>query len=172
MHFEIERPAKQKSWRRQCVEMLWCLLALIWVANPNFHSFSHLIDLSHQHPTGSIYSHNLDPGDLFVGFHESLLSNQTHPNASLGDNGPAARSTAWADPRSPNREPSDSDAPIFYMHLLEGEACCSVPYEVFINQDLPVLDEPNFECIGFFSAAQLGAISARGPPIVMAVRYL
>ena len=203
MYHNPQRHAKQTSWRRQCVEMLCCLLGLIWVGNPNFHSFSHIVDLPHQHPTGSIYSHSpttessslffgnreyyshgpffiedeqrssrSDLGDSFAGIHESLPSNQELSKGSpLGQEDAAERATE-SDPEPPCREPSDSDAPFFFMHLLEIEACCSAPYEVFLEQAVPVLDEPNFESSGFFSSAELGTIGARGPPISMATRYL
>lgn len=203
MYFKTERDAKQKSWRGQCVEMLCCLLGLIWVGNPNFHSFSHIVDLPHQHPTGSIYSHSPPPesnsllffnrefyshdrffiedeqrssrsdlGDSFAGIHESLPSNQELPNGSLLDKANAAEIATESDSEPPYREPSDSDAPFFCMHLLEIEAYCSALYEVFLDQALPVLDEPNFDNLGFFSSAELGTIGARGPPISMATRYL
>ena len=156
MYFKDERPAKQTSWRRQGLEMLCCLLVLIWFGNPNFHSFCHLVDLAHQHPTGSLFSHS----------HTQDLS-----NSFLVDTGDTAERLSESDPASPYRQPGDSDAPILHMHLLETEACCSVPYEVFLDQALPALDGPKFKRAEFFSSAELGTISARGPPI-MATRYL
>ena len=157
MYFKADRRAKQTSWRRQVLEMLCGLLVLIWFGNPNFHSFCHLVNLGHQHPTGSVFSHS---------------HTQDLPNAALADNGDAAERLTESDPASPYRQPGDSEAPILHMHLLETEVCCSAPYAVLLDLALPALDEPNFIRTGFFSSAELGTIGARGPPIFMATRYL
>ena len=157
MYFKDERPAKQTSWRRQALEMLCCLLVLIWFGNPNFHSFCHLVDLAHQHPAGSIFSHS---------------HTQDIPTTSLVDKRDVAERLTESDPASPYRQPGNSDAPILYMHLLETEACSSVPYDVFLDQALPALDQPNLTSTEFISSAELGTIGARGPPISMATRCL
>lgn len=200
MHFNDEFTVNQKSWQRQCVEMLCCLLGLICVANPNFHSFVHLFDVKHQHLAGSIYNHGADATsgslaqyreyysqgsfltvdgqrfpqtDLRAGVNQSFSSNQGVPGDPFFDqDGPETQSTTAPYPESPDREPSDSDAPFFYTHVFETEACCLTPFELFLEQPLLVNDEPNFESIGLFSSDELGTIGARGPPTFMVTRQL
>ena len=183
MYSSDDRVANHKSWRRQGLEMLFCLLGLIWVGNPNFHSFSHLVDLSHQHPNGSVYSHSqnssetpaanlteaptamVDAGDSLAKLDSSLASHE--PDSVASD---ATEANGKSSPKTPGREPDDSDAPFFYLHLLETEASCSASFEISLDLSLPLLDKPNFECVGLFSSAELGTIGARGPPVLMALR--
>ena len=165
MFRQANRQPKQRSWRQQCVEMLCCLLGLIWVGNPSFHSFSHLVDFPHQHPSGSTFSHDLDAtSNKESSFYDSLLAStddgQTHASWSS-----LPWSTVHAEPTPESSdEPGDNDdAPVFYV--LEIEASVSETYVVSTAEDLLVIDDLCFESIGFSSLQELGTVSPRGPPV-------
>ena len=164
--------------------MLCCLLGLIWVANPNFHSISHIVDLQHRHPTDSVYRHSQTADSISLSDleHQGLASDSSPFNGQPSTDGFAGTNpvsgegvqsdfVSESDPDSPAREPDDSDAPFFYLHLIEKEAVCSLQYEVDLVQAMPVLDKPNFECKSFFSSAESSTIGARGPPSLLSNRF-
>ena len=178
MKTKVQRNRKQKSWRRQGVGLLCCLLSFIWFGIPSFHSFCHFADLPHQHPSGSAFSHDHghshDDHDHSHGDHSHSHDNHGHSHddhshdllkSSLAGSENAADSASEPNPGRPYREPGDNEGPVFTLQLLESETCCSAPNSLFLNQACPALDEANFHRIGFFSSAELGTIGARGPPI-------
>jgi len=154
------RSAGRRSWRRQGVGILCCLLGMLWLSAPNFHSFSHLVGLPHQHPDGSVHSHG--PGET---------ANHRHPHSHGGSphvhpvGEEAAEGTTPSEQKTPDREPDDRDAPLLNLHLLEMAGCDSDPYDLGLDQALPVSDEPSSTETRLFSSAQCGTLSARGPPL-------
>ena len=165
MKTKVQRNRKQKSWRRQGVGLLCCLLSFIWFGIPSFHSFCHFADLPHQHPSGSAYSHDHDHDHDHGHSHDDHGHSHDVLKSSLAGSENAADSASEPNPGRPYREPGDNEGPVFTLQLLESETCCSAPNCLFLNQACPALDEANFHRIGFFSSAELGTIGARGPPI-------
>ena len=173
MYLKFGHIVKQKSWRRQGVGMLCCLLGLIWVVNPSFHSLCHFVDLPHQHPDGSAFKH----GHGHSHGHEHGHSHGHEHDHDLATSALVATESSTGravdhDPEAPHREPNDSDGPCFFMQLLETETCCSVHNSLFLNRPTPALGESSFAKTGFFSSVELGTIGARGPPTSLVSRYL
>ena len=181
MVFPVQRIVKPKSWRRQGVGILCCLLGLIWVGHPIFHNVCHLVDLPHQHPEGSAFGH--DHGQRHGhGRHHGHSHGHSHghghghahdvPSRHLPDDRLASGQTPGADPESPHREPSDGEGPLLFMQSLETEICGSADHCALLKQSPPALGVLNFDSVDFFSSAELGTIGARGPPIILGFRYL
>ena len=179
MLFPVRRIAKPSSWQRQGAGMLCCLLGLIWIGNPSFHSFCHLVDLPHQHPTGSAFSHGHGHDHSHSHGHDHDhdhgAGHSHHHDATTNDlaDGRIAREpTPDTAPDAPPREPSDSEGPFIFMQSLETETCCSANQCLTLKQALPALDLANLDSVDFFSSVELGTIGPRGPPSVLDLRYL
>ena len=158
----VRHMIKPKSWQRQGVGVLCCLLGLIWVGNPIFHSVCHLVDLPHQHPTGPAFGH---------GHSHSHGHSHAHdmPSSRLSDEQTASEQAPGSDPDSPHREPSDSEGPLLFIQSLETETCCPAHHCLHRKQAPPALGTLNLDSVNFFSSAELGTSSARGPPILLDV---
>lgn len=168
MKLKRKRSANLLSWRRRVLGGVCCVLGLVWVGLPSFHSFCHFADLPHQHPTGSSYSH----GHSHDGHDHHHGHDHTHPHDHGHSHSHAApaKDLAGKDarensqtPDSPDREPSD-DAPFVFMQLLEAETVGAISSVVELDLDSPALEKTTHESSGLFSSVELGTIGARGPP--------
>ena len=172
----VRRIAKPKSWQRQGVGVLCCLLGLIWVGTPIFHSLCHLIDLQHQHPTGSAFNHGHGSshahghshGHSHGHAHDHGHSHARDMPSNRGaDDQTALAQTPGSDPDSPHREPNESKGPLLFIQSLETETCCPVHQRLLLKQAPPALGTFNLDSVDFFSSAELGTSGARGPPIIL-----
>ena len=173
----LRRIAKSKSWQRQGLGVLCCLLGLIWAGNPIFHSVCHLVDLPHQHPTGPAFSHGHSHGhDHSHAHRHSHADGHSHthdaPRSPSSNEQTASEPASGSDPDSPHRAPSDSEGPLLFMQSLETETCCAAHHRLRLKHAPPALGALDLDNVDFFSSAELGTSGARGPPVILGFRCL
>ena len=139
-----------------------CWLGILWAASPTLHDVAHLIDIEHDHPTGSRYSHReKSASQSFNGCLSSdneFGSGQSHPSQDI--------KKALGEPSAPiqdEQKQNEENAPV--INLIEIAGFASADFAVEADKDLLAISASTLDCVGFIPSADSGTIGPRGPPI-------